>query len=133
MPLPCIFIPEETEKLVQRIQTLTPNSKAQWGEMTIAQIGFMMKWMMKNFFKSSMVNEKPYARNIKTASVFKLMGEKQFQREQERLIALVRAAHAMGEGYYHGLPHYALGPLSSEEWNNLLYKHLDHHLRQFGA
>jgi hypothetical protein len=151
MPLPCIFIPEETEKLVQRIQALTPDSNAQWGKMTVAQmlahcsipyelnhknppkIGFWMKWMMKNFFKSSMVNDRPYSKNIQTARVFKMVDDKQFQREKERLIALVRAAHAMGEGYYNGLPHYAIGPLSSDDWNNLLFKHLDHHLRQFGA
>jgi len=79
------------------------------------------------------VNERPYQKNIQTAPHFKMVDEKDFHREQSRLISLIRAGHGMGAGYYEGLPHYVLGPLSSSEWNNLLYKHLDHHLRQFGA
>jgi len=26
-----------------------------------------------------------------------------------------------------------LGKLTAVEWSNMLYKHLDHHLRQFGV
>ncbi len=151
MPFPSIFIPEETEKLVNRIERLTPESQPLWGKMSVAQmmahcalpyemdyknppkIGFFLKWMMKLFFKNSMLNDQPYKRNIQTAPPFRMVDQKDFHREKKRLIALIRAGHAMGEGFYQGLPHYALGPLSSDEWSTLLYKHLDHHLRQFGA
>jgi transposase InsO family protein len=30
-------------------------------------------------------------------------------------------------------PHSFFGPLTPEEWAILMYKHLDHHLRQFGV
>jgi hypothetical protein len=151
MPLPDIFNPQETEKLASRIQSLTPQSQPLWGKMTVAQMlahcsvpyeidpknppkaGFFMKWMIKTFFRSTLVNETPYQKNIQTAPHFKMVDEKDFNREQLRLISLIRAGHGMGAGYYEGLPHYILGPLSSSDWNNLLYKHLDHHLRQFGA
>ena len=151
MPFPSIFIPEETEKLVARIESLSPQNQPLWGKMTVAQmmahcaipyemdpqnppkIGFFLKWMMRNFFKKSMLSEKPYQHHIQTAPLFRMVNEKDFQEEKTRLIALVKASHAMGEGFYQGLPHYALGRLSSNEWNTLLFKHLDHHLRQFGA
>lgn len=38
---------------------------------------------------------------------------------------------AVGEGKTHAA-HPAFGPLSSSEWGKLCWKHLDHHLRQFG-
>ena len=30
-------------------------------------------------------------------------------------------------------PHSFFGPLTPDEWAILMYKHLDHHLRQFGV
>ena len=30
-------------------------------------------------------------------------------------------------------PHSAIGYLTPEEWSFWMYKHIDHHLRQFGA
>lgn len=43
----------------------------------------------------------------------------------ERLIAEVGAGRA-------STVHPAFGPLSASEWGKLCFKHLDHHLRQFG-
>jgi hypothetical protein len=40
---------------------------------------------------------------------------------------------ALGRNAFEGREQITLGALSSREWNNLLYKHIDHHLRQFGA
>jgi hypothetical protein len=151
MSLPSIFNSKETEKLVARIERLSSESQPLWGKMSVAQmmahcalpyemdhrnppkIGFFLKWMMKLFFKKSMLNDQPYHRNIQTAPPFRMVQEKEFYEERKRLIALIQASQAMGEGYYQGLPHYALGPLSSKEWSTLLFKHLDHHLRQFGV
>ena len=38
---------------------------------------------------------------------------------------------AAGRGTY--VPHYLFGPLSNEEWGRWGYRHMDHHLRQFGV
>jgi len=42
----------------------------------------------------------------------------------ERLAATPRA---------NGAEHPFFGPLTNEEWNALQWKHLSHHLRQFGC
>ena len=96
MPFPSIFIPEETEKLVARIESLTPQNQPLWGKMTVSQmmahcaipyemdpqnppkIGFFLKWMMRNFFKKSMLSEKPYQHHIQTAPLFRMVNEKDF-------------------------------------------------------
>jgi hypothetical protein len=45
---------------------------------------------------------------------------------------LDRHAEALGKGrvWPH---HFAFGPLSERQWGHLLYKHFDHHFRQFGV
>ena len=45
---------------------------------------------------------------------------------------LVRAFHARGPEKL-AKEHPFFGPLTSAEWDRLQWKHLDHHLRQFGA
>jgi hypothetical protein len=39
----------------------------------------------------------------------------------------------MGAEQLSNTPSLSLGKLSAIEWNNLLYKHIDHHLAQFGV
>jgi hypothetical protein len=45
----------------------------------------------------------------------------------------LKVVKELGEGYFNGLTSNSFGKLSTIEWNNLFYKHLDHHLRQFGV
>ena len=45
--------------------------------------------------------------------------------------AALAAALSPLEEYLEGHPFF--GAMTSEEWSVLMYKHLDHHLRQFGA
>jgi hypothetical protein len=47
------------------------------------------------------------------------------------LSACVELADRVGSGTAKAV-HPAFGPLSSEEWGRLCWKHLDHHLVQFG-
>lgn len=152
MSLPNIFEPEIIEKLVLRIEKLSPQTPAQWGKMNVAQMlahcsvpydqlngsiqsqtPWMMKWMLRTFFKSSMINEVPYKQNLPTGKGFLVVDERNFEHEKQRLIALIRSFHARGASYFEGKKHHALKELSANQWNNLLYKHLDHHLSQFGV
>jgi len=58
---------------------------------------------------------------------------REFRTEQERLSALIRSVHGQGAAAFEGRVHVTFGALSAREWSNLLWKHLDHHLRQFGG
>jgi hypothetical protein len=46
--------------------------------------------------------------------------------------ACVELAERVGRGSARAA-HPTFGPLSAEEWGRLCWKHLNHHLRQFGA
>jgi hypothetical protein len=39
----------------------------------------------------------------------------------------------MDAAHFEGKESNSFGALNSTEWNNMLFKHLDHHLNQFGV
>jgi hypothetical protein len=94
---------------------------------------FFMKWLVKNFFKTSMVNEVPYKKNLPTSPAFVIREEKNFEQEKNKLKQYIQKIQEMGQDAFEGREQSTIGKLSSKEWNNLLYKHLDHHLQQFGV
>jgi transcriptional/translational regulatory protein YebC/TACO1 len=59
--------------------------------------------------------------------------EKNFEAEKVRLIEYINRALESGADYFDNLESHSFGRLNKNEWNNMFYKHLDHHLRQFGA
>lgn len=152
MPLPNIFESAVCESLVGRINRLTVDTKPLWGKMNVDQMlchcslafdqalgnsnlrpGGFMRLMMKIFFKSSMVNEVPYKQNLPTAPFFVVADKKDFEAERKRVIALLQDFSNLGAAHYHNREQATFGKLSSVEWSNLMYKHIDHHLRQFGV
>jgi hypothetical protein len=54
------------------------------------------------------------------------------EEERESLLALLERIGA-GPGDGTGPDHPLFGPLSRREWGAVTYKHVDHHLKQFGA
>ena len=59
--------------------------------------------------------------------------DKDFETERNRLSGLIDRFAAAGPAGCTSHPHAFFGPLTPDEWAVLMYKHLDHHLRQFGA
>ena len=88
-----------------------------------------MQW----FFRKSMTNDQPYRKNLPTGPTFIRTGKHDVSEERQRLIAYIEAIEQLGPERLSEIPSLSLGKLSSEEWSNMLYKHLDHHLRQFGV
>lgn len=151
--LPNIFLPETTAQLQARIDALSPNSVALWGQMNVAQMlshcqvvyqqilgenqdkpGAFMGWMLRTFFKKSMVNEVSYKPNLPTGPTFVRLGQEfDIAVEQQKLKKYIQLIQEMGPDKLATVPSLSLKNLSALEWNNLLYKHLDHHLRQFGV
>ena len=140
----------ENAAAVWRIEALRADTSPQWGKMTCAQMlahcqkpiqlavgelkmkrGLLGRllggWAKKKF----VVSEAPFKRNSPTDPKFRIQDERDFELEKTGLIELVRR---YGEG---GVvtqdPHPFFGPMSAEEWDRLLWKHLDHHMRQFGV
>jgi hypothetical protein len=92
-----------------------------------------MRWMLKKVVKPGVVNEKPYKQSLRTAPAFVMVGEKEFEAERSRLIGYVQRTQQLGAKHFDGKESLSFGPLTITEWNNMFYKHLDHHLSQFGV
>jgi transposase InsO family protein len=54
-------------------------------------------------------------------------------KERDRLSGLIDKFAAGGAAGCTRNPHSFFGKMTPEEWAILMYKHLDHHLRQFGV
>jgi len=139
-------------ELKQRLQRLQSTSQRQWGKMTAAQavahcavgmemalgdivlprllIGRLIGRMVKPL---ALGNEKPMQRNSPTAPALIIADDRDLDAERRRLSVLVDRFAAAGPAGYTTHPHPFFGPLTPDEWAILMYKHLDHHLRQFGV
>lgn len=146
------FAPETKAELHQRIGKLGASTPAQWGKMDVAQmlahnnvafemgltdkhkaVNPIMRFMLNLMVKSAVVGPKPYPKNGRTAPAFKISDPRVFDAEKSRLLDFIDQAHGLGPGHFEGLASPSFGPLSSAEWSTLFYKHLDHHLKQFGV
>ena len=147
-----IFSKEITEEVISRINTLTPETQPKWGKMNVAQMmahcavsyetvytdkhpkpGAVAKFFIKLLAKNQVVSEKPYPKNGRTAPYFLITNERDFEKEKNQLIAYLHKTQELGETHFDGKESHAFGKLTKQEWNNLFYKHLDHHLTQFGV
>ena len=146
-----LFQREAVDEVISRIDRLQPASQRQWGKMDVAQmmahcsaaldmasgrlnpprmfIGRLLGPLVKPIY----TNEKPFSRNNPTDKKLVVTDPRDFLREQERLKACLREFHERGEGKCTRHPHPFFGSLSPQDWARGMYKHLDHHLRQFGA
>ncbi len=147
-----IFDYEITQQLISRINKIEEETKPLWGEMLADQmfahvnIAYDMtftdqyprpnpikRFFIKQFAKELVVGSKPYKKNSKTASQFIIEGRRSFEGEKRQLIQYLEKVQQLGESYFEGKESHSLGRLTAQEWNTMFYKHLDHHLRQFGV
>ncbi len=147
-----VFNLNDTEELKERINSLNPNSIGMWGKMNIAQMlahcnvsyemafenkhpkpNAIMRFILKNFVKSTVVGDKPYKKSSQTAPAFIITDSRDFENEKKRLIAYIEKTRDLGENYFDGKESLSFGVLNKTEWNTMFYKHLDHHLNQFGV
>lgn len=146
-----LFQPDALAEILQRINKLTPSSQRQWGKMDVAQmlahcsstlevaIGkknlprLFIGRILAPFMKSNAYNDKPIPKNSPTDKSFIIADPKDFEKEKSRLISLVKEFANGGEGKVTTHPHSFFGRLTPVQWSQSTYKHLDHHLTQFGV
>ena len=152
MALPDIFSKTETDKVIQRINSLTPDTQPIWGTMSVAQMlahcnvtyemmyenihkkpNAFMKFILKSLIKNKVVSETAYKHNSRTAPQFIIKETKDFAFEKQRLIDYINKTQQLGAAYFDNKESHSFGALTKTEWNNMLYKHLNHHLSQFGV
>lgn len=152
MSFPSIFESSTTQLLLERIEKLNNNSTALWGKMNVAQmlthcclpykvifgetkhnIPFIFKILMKSYLKKIMTDDVPYKKNLPTAKNFIVADNRDFEIEKNNLKKYIIDTEHKGVDYLVNFKHPLIGYLTQVEWSNLLYKHLDHHFKQFGV
>jgi hypothetical protein len=78
-------------------------------------------------------NDEPMRRNSPTMKELVVQDPRDLGTERQRLCGLIDRFAAAGPAGCTTHPHSFFGRLTPQEWAILMYKHLDHHLRQFGA
>lgn len=147
-----IFSKEVTEEVLERINKLTKDTQPKWGKMTVSKMlahccvtyemvytnkhqkpNTFIRWILKTIVKKAVVSEKPYPKNSRTASQFLITDQKDFLKEKKNLENYIIQTQELGEAHFEGKESNSFGKLTATEWNSLFYKHLDHHLTQFGV
>jgi hypothetical protein len=146
-----IFDRMHSEEIVNRIDNLQPNSQSKWGKMNVAQMlahcsafqniamGMdtpkrgLLGIFVGRFAKPMFYNDKPVAKNMSTIPTIIVADDREFETEKEKLKQKVISFQKNGPEKCTTHPHSFFGKLTSEQWGKGIYKHLDHHLRQFGV
>ena len=147
-----LFETATANEVKERIARLGPNSVRQWGKMNAAQAmahcAVAMEWAVGDKVEPRMFigrilgplaksralkDEAPMGRNAPTAKSLVVADERSLAKECQRLSALVGRFATNGPQGCTKHPHTFFGHMTPDEWATLMYKHLDHHLRQFGA
>ena len=136
--------------MVSRLKALEPDARPLWGKMTAPQmlahcripfacasgeqvskrglIGLLFGRFAKRKFIDS---DAPFNRNSPTDPRFLVPSADDFEAERSRLIEAVLGFGK--DGPLTAEPHPFFGKLESGDWDRLMWKHLDHHLRQFSV
>jgi len=147
-----LFDAATATEIKERIGRLGPGSKRQWGKMNAAQAmahcATTMEWAVGDSFAPRMFvgrilgplvkskvlrDDAAMRRNAPTAKSLVVADDRDLGTERERLRALIDRFSLGGPQSCTKHAHTFFGRLTPEEWARLMYKHLDHHLRQFGV
>jgi uncharacterized protein DUF1569 len=136
--------------LLNRMHSLTASSGARWGQMNVvgmlqhlslsARMGLgelpvasVNKRPFQMFpVKHLLLYVLPFPKGAPTARELYPVGAASFDEERATLANLLEQI-AAGPQEGAGPAHPLFGPLSRRQWGVLTYKHVDHHLKQFGA
>jgi hypothetical protein len=147
-----IFSSEVCEEIIARINQLSVQSTPEWGKMNVAQMlahcnvtyelvfenkhpkpNALVRFLLKVIVKNYVVSDKPFKRSSQTSPAFIIANDRDFETEKYRLIDYINQAQKLGSAYFEGKESHSFGALKATEWNAMFYKHLDHHLSQFGV
>ena len=144
-----LFDPSVKQEIIDRINKLTPQTQRQWGKMDVSQmlahvqqpieVAFGKRrlkghWLLKligPLFKSKLYNGQPYKQGLPTDKSYIMTGTtKEFEKEKQELLTLINNFH---EPSLIDARHPVFGTFTKEQWSLATWKHLDHHLKQFGV
>ena len=145
-----LFEPRHRDLILSRVARLTPESKPTWGRMNVGQMvahcadqlrmtlgelsaapkptGALRRFPLKQL----VVYVLPWPKGVPTAPELFSTPPAQWEADLQELRTLIdRTAEHGPDGDWPEHP--AFGRMSGRAWGVLAYRHLDHHLRQFGV
>ena len=146
-----IFDQTTRNEVINRIDLLNTGSKAQWGTMTVGQmvrhcsicedyyfgkIKIKRSWLgifvgriaINSILKNANSN---MGRNAPTATSFRVTEDvKNLEEEKEKWKLAMNRYATFSDDYF---AHWFFGKMTKEELGQFIYKHCDHHLRQFNC
>jgi hypothetical protein len=146
-----LFDATGNQNIINRIEQLTPITLSQWGKMTVSQmmahcqqpikvpLGLLklkhnwMGFLFGRMAKKQMLAQDKFKKDLPTVKEFHIIGEPKFEQAKQELIDLVSRFAKEGPASIKNTKHPFFGEMTLEEWDILQWKHLDHHLRQFGV
>ncbi|CAN5706523.1 hypothetical protein BH23GEM6_BH23GEM6_11320 [soil metagenome] len=156
--MPTLLNHEDSAALERRFSQLQSDTPARWGKFTAPQmlshviqsLGMMAgsvemtsgpgPWVVRNWpLKHLLIYVLPFPKGLPTSPELLARASLPVESAQEtwpsELDALRQALEPLvmrGDRGTKWPDHVAFGPMSGRQWGVLQYRHLDHHLRQFG-
>ena len=146
-----IYNPSDNQKIIDRINKISPESQAHWGKMNAAQMlshchgpidvafgdlnlkaNFLMQ-MLGKMFKNKILNSAEFKKDSPTAPAFIRNEPCDFEQSKAGLIQKINKFSELGEKAIKTTKHPFFGEMTLQEWDRLQSMHLDHHLKQFGV
>ena len=148
--LKSLFNKYDNQEIIDRINRLSPNSESHWGKMNVSEMLYhaqrpinvafeelrikrgLIGILFGGIVKKQLLGDKPFKRDSPTAKEFIPTGNHDFENEKKSLITLVQKFEK-SQSIITKEDHPFFGKMTPQEWDILMWKHLDHHLRQFGV
>lgn len=148
-----LFDQSVRDTIRRRLETLTPESQANWGKMNVGQMlchvndGFRMSIgelpvedksniFLRTVVKFLILNVVPMPKSAPAAPELDQMKNgtppADFERDRDLVFRSLDQIASIPETHQWA-SHPAFGSLTRAQWGKLGYKHIDHHLKQFGV
>ena len=150
MEQPSLFSPDVHDDCVRRIERLTADTLPEWGVMSAAQMlshcadvqevmngsreleGTPLPMrLLGPLIRRMVVSGRPYPKGSRTHPQYLQTEDRVFDAEKRRLLTALEEFRATEHGPT--VRHALFGEMTRDERGWSSYKHLDHHLRQFGV
>ena len=146
--MPTLFDPSARAQIVSRLSRLAPDRQPLWGRMNAGQVQTHLADQLRSglgdlacrsrggpfrFFplRELIIYLLPWPKGVPTAPELLSTSPAEFAGDQKVLAELVERFGTRKDGEPWG-EHPAFGRISRRAWGVLAWRHLDHHLRQFG-
>jgi hypothetical protein len=143
-----IFDAATRQALASRVRSITPQSQRRWGSMdsarALAHLADSLRMALGDLkvpakntplrftpLKQLIIYVAPFPKGAPTAPELITRAATDFRSEIDAIVTMLDRCADANQAL--APEHPAFGRLSRRDWGVLVYRHTDHHLRQFGA